>query len=195
MEILEGYTRVTEILSQWDKSSHIDRGVYDRKTQMGIEVHNAIANSFRGIPSILTDDEGGKYFSSFLIWRSLKNLMVLDFEKRMYDHNRKITGAMDAIVSLDGGEPILVDWKTSYCADKCNWPLQASFYMQLLELSGAHVIKKCKFVKLDKFGDMPIEYDFEQSEYLIDMCDHAIATYNHNLPWLIKRKTYNEEVI
>ena len=194
--MLDGYTRVTEILSQWDKSSHIDQVVYEKKTQMGTNVHDAIANSFRGIPTILTDDEGGKYFSSFLLWRAARCPVVHAFESRMYDHERKITGAMDAVVKFPSGEELfLIDWKTSYSADKCNWPLQASFYMQLLELSGIVGIRKCKFIKLDKLGDMPIEYDFEQSEYLIDMCNHAIETYRYNSSWLEKRKAYNEEIV
>jgi ATP-dependent exoDNAse (exonuclease V) beta subunit len=188
-DIKEGYTRVSEILSQWDKYSNIESSVLERKKDLGTCVHNAIAGFFNGIPSVLTDDEGGKYFSSFILWYSEKKPVMIDVEMRMYDEDKMITGCIDAILTLPKEDQIiLVDWKTSYNPDKLNWPLQASFYMSLLEKHGFKDVSKAIFVKLDKFGNMPKEYEFQQTEYLKDVCSHAIETYNYQKPWLEKRK-------
>lgn len=195
-DIKEGYTRVSAIISQWDKISHIDPIVLERKTILGTAVHQAIAGFFCGIPSVLTDEEGGKYFSSFLLWNSVRKPVVFDFEQRLYDHDLMITGCVDAILRFpDSNDLVLIDWKTSYNPDKLNWPLQASFYMSLLAKNGISDVTKATFVKLDKFGDMPKEFEFTQSEYLKLVCQQAYGTYMYQRPWLEKRKISIEEYV
>lgn len=189
LEVKEGYTRVSEILSQWDKISGIDQTVLERKRDLGTNVHESIDSFSKGFPSVLTDEEGGKYFSSFLVWNSLKNPTFVETELRLYDDDLKITGCIDAILKFpDSDDIILIDWKTTYNADKLNWPLQASFYLTLLEKVYSKNISKALFVKLDKNGEMPKEYFFEQSEYLKNVCSQALGTYLYQKPWLEKRK-------
>jgi len=193
-DIKDGYTRVSAIISQWDKMSNIDPMVLERKTALGTNVHKAISDHYNGIPSVLTDEEGGKYFSSFLIWNEANKPVPVRIEERLYDDDLMITGCLDAILKFpDSDEIILIDWKTSYNADKLNWPLQASFYLSLLAKNGIHGLTKARFIKLDKLGDMPKEFEFIQSEYLLQTCRAAYITYMYQLPWLEKRKTSIEE--
>jgi len=189
--IKDGYTRATEVLSQWDKFSMIDSEIFEKKTILGTNVHEAIANYYRGIPTELTEQEQ-KYFDSFYGWNAISGIEVLDFERRMYDETRMLTGAMDLLAKL-GEDLVLVDWKCSYNADKLGWPLQASFYMQLLKSSGYGEVNKAIFVKLDKEGCFPKLFEFEQSEELIALTNAALLLYRYQKPWIEKRKFATEE--
>ena len=190
-EIKEGYTRATEVLSQWDKFSMINNEVFVAKTILGTNVHAAIANYYRGIPTELTDAEQG-YFDSFYGWNAINVTDVVDFEKRMYDDKRMLTGAMDAIVKL-GDELVLLDWKCSYNADKLGWPLQASFYMQLLKSSEGIEVNRAIFVKLDKEGNFPKTFEYAQTPELIELTNAALLLYRYQKPWIEKRKFATEE--
>src|SRR5271157_1296805 len=96
-EVKEGFTRVSEVLSQWDKLSLINPDVLERKAQLGTNVHNAIANYYNGVPSVLTDEEGGKYYASFLLWNAERKASPIHIEKRLYDEETMLTGCIDAV--------------------------------------------------------------------------------------------------
>lgn len=197
-EIKPGYTRVSQILGVKYKLMPLPPVVAqqtDLKKYIGDNVHRAIADFFNGIPSVLTDEEGGKYYSSFLLWHAERKPKIIAYEHRMYDDEFMLTGQLDALVRLLGSdELILLDWKTSYAQDKCAWPLQASYYMSMIAKCGFPDCRKSTFVKLDKFGDMPKEYVYDQSEYLTQMQIHSYWWYMHNRSWLEKCDYLTEEI-
>ena len=197
MEIKSGYTRVTEILSQWDKFSMIDPVVLERKKQIGTNVHQAIVDFNNALPVILTDEEGGKYFQSFLLLFRKERFSINNPEFRLYDEDLMITGAIDALIQLPNKEDlIMVDWKTSATKDAIAWEMQAVFYLYLLRKNEVkNVSNKCWFVKLNKLGDLPSVSQFEYSEDVMDDCRAAVKTYRRMENWINKRKFLSDESI
>jgi hypothetical protein len=197
-EIKPGYTRVSRILGVRYKLIQLPPTVAaqtDFKRYIGDNVHRAIADFFNGIPSVLTDEEGGKYYSSFLLWHAARKPKIIAYEHRMYDDGLMLTGQLDALARFpESDDLILLDWKTSYNEDKCSWPLQASYYMSMVNKAGFPECRRATFVKLDKFGDMPREYVYDQSEYLIQMQSHSYWWYMHNRSWLEKCDYLTEEI-
>ena len=196
-EIKEGYTRVSQILSQWDKFSFIDPTVLERKRLIGINVHAGIDSHNKGIPAYMSDDEGGQYFKSFLLYQRKERLAIINSEFRMYDDELMITGKIDGLLSYPGYDQdkhILVDWKTSSTRDDLMWEMQANFYMYLLKMNGVdHVSDICRFVKLDKDGGLPKVYEYEYSPKIMESCFASVVTYHRVKPWLEKRKFVTDE--
>jgi hypothetical protein len=192
-EIKEGYTRVTTILSQWDKMSHIPPEIIEHKCAIGTNVHAAIHGFGQGQEIALSSEDGGHYFMSFLLWYRKENPIVEHSEMRMYEDSNGITGCIDALIKLPGQDELtLVDWKTSANADKEVWPMQAQFYMYLLRVNG-FAINNAIFVKLDKESNMPKVHEYEWSDKMMHTCLCARETYLHMKPWLDKRKDYIDE--
>lgn len=194
MEIISpGYARVSEILSQWDKFSGIDKDVLEAKKILGTNVHSCIDMYNASLPYIATEKEE-PYVQSYIRWKNREKFLVVESEKRYYDERLMITGKLDALVHFkdeinDGGQVTLCDWKCSYSEDPINWPLQASFYRYLLLVNGVTCIAPVvRFVKLDKNGDMPKIFEYKCSEQLALTCEAAVVTYRHQKPWLDKRK-------
>ena len=194
-EIKPGYTRVTEILSQWDKMSMIDPTVLERKRVIGTNVHSAIRDYYLCLPSVLSNEEGGAYYQSFLLWNSKVSPLCIASELRLYDDELMITGSIDALMVLPGGGPtVLVDWKCTANPDKQTWPLQGCFYKHLLEVNGhKNLSDKFLFVKLSKLGEKSTVYEFEYTDELWETCKGVRLGYLHQKPWLDKRKNYVDE--
>lgn len=187
----EGYVRVSDVLGQWSLMSSIPREILERKGEIGTKVHDAIRDFAECIPSVLTDDEGGQYYRSFLVWYGSEKPSFLDIETRLYDDELMVTGRIDATAMLHGNKnPVLVDWKTSYAANKIMWNLQANFYMYLLEKSGKnfHIGSRAVFVKLDKTGELPKLYEFEYNEQSIEVCRAATIAYREVKDLIIKKQ-------
>lgn len=197
MEIKPGYTRVTEVLSQWDKFSMIDPVVLERKKQIGTNVHQAIEDFNNALPVVLTDEEGGKYFQSFLLLFRKERFSIINSEFRLYDEDLMITGAIDALIQLPNKQGLMmVDWKTSATKDAIAWEMQAIFYLHLLRKNAVENISNtCWFVKLDKLGDLPSISRFEYSEDVMDDCRAAVKTYRRMESWINKRKFITDEYI
>lgn len=188
--INEGYARVSTVLSQWDRFSGIDPIVLENKKNIGIEVHTAIDfyNTMKLYPAEISE-AARPYFDSYIKWAISEKFSVMKSEERYYDERLKITGAIDALVKFpDSGQLILCDWKTSYSADPINWPLQASFYQYLLSVNRINVHPMSFFVKLSKNGDFPEIFEYLHTDALMTMCEHSVATYYYQKPWLDKRK-------
>jgi hypothetical protein len=169
-EIRPGYTRVTEILSQWDRFGHIDQGVLKRKAMLGTKVHEAIANYYDGIPTKL-EDKAEAYFQSFLKWDASKYMKIEETEKRYYCDEMKITGAIDALLMDERSKFLyLVDFKTSAVASPDIWRLQAAFYHYLVGKEKQYLDEKVFFVQLDKFGKEPKVFQFFCTKDIWDIC-------------------------
>jgi hypothetical protein len=197
MSIKEGYTRVTEILSQWDKYSFIPQEILERKKTIGTTVHQAIIDHNSGLPIVLTDDEGGKYFQSYLLWHRIEKFEIVKDSQRYYSDNLMITGEIDALVKYQGrNELILVDWKTSASTDALAWEMQAMFYMHLLRINGVeNLAPYAFFVKLDKDANLPKLFRYDYSEAVMDDCYAAVKTYRRMKRWLDKRNFITNEEI
>ena len=194
MEIIKpGYTRVSEILSQWDRFSGIDRDVLENKKRIGTNVHEAIDLYNACLPYSLEEDERG-YFESYIEWRKLTQFEILASETRLYDDRLMITGAFDLLVKFPQEEEGSVcDLKCSYSEDPINWPMQGCFYRYLLTVNGGQDIsQRVNFIKLDKRGYSPDVYEYDVTN-MMRVCESAVITYNHQKPWLIKRKQGERE--
>jgi len=197
--IKEGYTRVSQILGQWDKYSGIDPAVLDNKIRIGTNVHEAINMFNLCLPYSLKEDER-PYMESYLQWYDASPFILIESEKRYYDEEAKITGAIDAVMHFkndpinDGGQIVLCDWKCSYAEDPLNWPLQGAMYYDLLKKNGVESLaRKCRFVKFDKHGGMPKVYEYEITKELLLVAEAAKVTYFYQKKWLDKRKQGERE--
>lgn len=181
-EIKKGYTRVSEILNQWDKYGHIDdpfiKDKVEAKALIGTEVHEAIKAHHEGIYFPLSH-RASKYFESYELWHAHSKFTTVHCEQRLYDDDLKITGAIDAIGVFPGSEDLhMVDFKTSAVEDKKFWPLQAGFYHMLCRKNGIHISNTVIFVKLQE--NMPPKV----CQYIIDerillVCMAAYNTYTY----------------
>ena len=192
--IREGYVRVSDILNQWSLTSSIPREILEAKGEIGTRVHEAIRDFIECIPTILSEDEGGHYYRSFLVWFAKEKPTFKLTEERYYldEDELKITGRIDNVMILQGHQgPILVDWKTSYSPNNIIWNMQANFYMYLLERNGFdfHPGKsEAMFIKLDKTGELPKIYAYPYTERSVRACLSAAAAYDEVKPLIIKKQ-------
>lgn len=193
--IREGYTRVTTVLSQWEKYGGIDPELVIRAGERGTRVHKGVDDIHVGRQVSMTVEQGGLYFKSFLLWYQKENYVLHQSEQRIYEEFGAdpfpVTGCIDALVQLPGRTDLtLIDWKTSANADKEVWPMQAQFYLHLLRQSGVQGVSRALFVKLDKAGGMPKVHEYEWSDRLLRTCMSSKDTYLQVKPWLEKRKDF-----
>lgn len=179
MIILNGieYVRVSEILSSYSNYSQIDPKVLERKKIIGTNVHNGIDEFLKGDFPILGKDEY-KYFCSFRRWFDLIKPIYLLRECRYFDHNRKFTGQLDAVVTFPGENiPVLIDYKTTASANDIIWEMQGHLYWELLKVNGIDIGNRFLFLKLRKEGGNPgiHEYKFNQNTH--QKCMDAIENY------------------
>lgn len=189
-EIREGYTRVTEVFSQWDwlRFAHIPEGKVEAAGYRGTLVHEAIDSHLKGFPAVLNEEEGGMYYQSFLQWEAKENLQVYQGTTRLYNDDLMITGEFDALIKTQDGL-VVIDWKTSYNEDKLFWPWQGCMYRYLLECSGMEDLSdKIWFVKLDSKGELPKIHEYSYDLELVDDYKCALRSYRRVLPHLKKLK-------
>ena len=179
-DIKEGYTRVSDILGQWNHLSHIDPNVLENKCRIGTNVHNCISAEINSIYMPLEEDEKG-YYDSWLEWHEKykKSIAFIANEKRFYCDEYKITGCVDAIIALEGEGQVLVDYKTSSTANKKIWALQAQFYIYLAGKNGYSLQGGAWFLKLKKNGKLPTQYSFYPTPDLWKTCKGAIFNYRY----------------
>jgi hypothetical protein len=181
-DIKPGYTRVSEILSQWDRFGNIDPEVLKRKAALGIYVHEAIHADNEGIYAPLSE-KAEPYFESYLKWKKLMKPSYIWMEKRFYDDTWMITGQIDGLLKTDIGS-MIIDFKTSASASPKYWILQAGFYHMLysqipVNQTQDYLCSNVIFLQLDKYGDMPQVHKFEITRDVIDTCKSCVRTYRH----------------
>ncbi len=178
-DIKHGYTRVSEILNQWDRFGHINKDVLENKAAIGTRVHEAIKNHHDGMYTPL-DAAASGYFDSYIKWEEENKPKLIQSEVRYYCDNMMITGQIDALVKIEGEEsPVLVDYKTSAQENAKIWPLQAAFYHYLVSSSGLDISNKLIFVKLDKKGNLPKICEYTYNKTLWDICVSAWKCYKY----------------
>lgn len=178
-EIKEGYTRVSEILSQWNQYAHIDPDVLANKCRIGSEVHEKIAAEVEGI-YIETGEDCKGYIGSWIKWgeKYKDAVSYLDTEKRFYCDELKITGAVDAVIEA-GELTVILDYKTSAQAHKKTWALQASFYHYLATKNGVEMDPYVWFVHLKKDGKKAKNVEVHCTEELWEVAKSALHTYRY----------------
>lgn len=168
------FARVSEILRQFSDFSQIDPAVLANKCRIGTNVHEAIADDIeQRFPCPDADAMG--YFNSFSAWNDQLKPVFLQSEQRYYDHEKMITGQIDALIRLRGWNlPVLVDFKTSAQESKETWPMQAHLYNFLLKANGIAVNPTYLFVKLNKMGRLPEVFEYAWDQNIHAKCMNAI---------------------
>lgn len=182
--------RVVEL---WEKESLSSK-------KDGISLHEYIENKIRDLNFVQREKK--QHFLGFDIffeeWK--KSNFVKEIEYKIYDHEKKIVGCVDAIFKNDKDETILVDWKlvndfdckTRF--DKCKSPLehlpannntkyalQMNLYKYILEkksngydinIDYMYIIKFLKNFKLFEIQPIKILNNIETciDEYLLQNC-------------------------
>jgi hypothetical protein len=186
--IKSGYTRVSDILSQWDKFGHIDPAMLSNKADIGTRVHQAIDAHHKGIYMPLQPSDEG-YFNSYLEWEKQVKFTIVKNEERYYCPTMLITGQVDLIAQFPcEDKPILIDYKTSASSSKEMWSLQAAFYHRLCEINGISLGDRMIFLQLDKRGSQPTVHEYMYTAKLWKVCESAWITYRYLKEWIEKRK-------
>lgn len=178
-EIKEGYTRVSQIISQWNHLAHIDPHVLENKRRIGSEVHEKIAAESQGI-FIPTEEETKGYIGSWLAWGKKVNPTAEYeiIEERLYCDELQITGALDAILRI-GASSVIIDYKATASVHKKTWALQAAFYHYLAVKNGYGVDETVWFIQLKKDGGNARQVEIECTEELWEVAKSALHTYRY----------------
>ena len=168
------YARVSEILRPHTDFSHIDPEVLANKARIGTETHKAIEEDIKGIfPSPPPECQG--YFDSFSKWKERLSPSFEPSETRFFCHEKMICGQIDTLVKFPGeNDLVLVDFKTSASESPKVWPMQAHLYHYLLMQNSIKVAFRYLFVKLDKYGQIPMVFQYGFSPSVRMDCMKAI---------------------
>ncbi len=175
--IKEGFTRVSEILAQWDRFGHIDPFVLENKQRIGTNVHAMISSKKEGFWFELEEDEQG-YYESWQKWVDKIKPTILEAEKRYHNEAFQLTGAVDAIIKVEEKE-IIVDYKTSASPAKKSWALQGGFYHFLAVQERLTLSDEYWFVRLKKDGSCAITTKFTITSDVLEVCFAALRTYRY----------------
>lgn len=169
-DIRDGYLRVSQILKSLSNFDGIEKGVLERKADIGTAVHKAIEMNHLGLCPVLGGRVTG-YFNSFLAWQQLTGFRLVESERRLYCEELKITGQADAVAQCpDSGQKFLIDFKTSATAVLDYWELQGAFYKYLLTVNGFEVGDEYLFLQLDRNGKLPKVHKFKTTQVIWNQC-------------------------
>lgn len=165
------YLRVTSILYPFSGLKGIDPAILANAQERGTKVHEIIDAFEAGIGLIDIEKYLEGYFKSYSKWAEGK--VFKSKPERFYCDELMITGEIDAIY-LDGSDLVIVDYKTPAKESK-TWAMQATAYSYLAKKSGFK-IKRVEFIKLDKTGEKPIVYTYEED---LDMFLTILKSYRY----------------
>lgn len=176
-KIKKGYTRVSQILGQWDKFGHIDPDVLSKKADLGTNVHACIYSYLTsGLYGI--DLDYLCYFESFLKWHETTQAKYIRAEERLYCERFKITGQVDGVYQIPSKKGLtIVDYKTSAAESPKIWPLQAAFYHWLCKVNDIDILPDVIFLKLDPKSNLPKAYIYTVDESLMNIALSALNCY------------------
>ena len=188
VEIIKpGYTRVSTILEERQDFSKIPREIFEHKTEVGSNVHEAIFLHNECLPRSfdLTEEEQA-YFDSYLLWAKETGIQTPYNEKRFYDDMFMITGKIDALVKFPYEDKlILADWKTSTHNKKIGriWEMKGTFYHYLLTKNGFEDISdRFLYIQLDPDGKLPKVREFRFNPSTMALCASAVELYRFTNP-------------
>jgi hypothetical protein len=180
-DIKPGYTRVSEILSQWDRFGGIKREILEAKIQVGISIHNAIHAESKDMYISVKPERKG-YMESFYKWRDLTNAEFVEDanELRLYCDKLMITGCVDAVMKMKGSNKLfIVDFKTSASVDRKIWALQGQFYHYLALQNGYDLEDRFIFLQLHKDGTTARCEEFDVTRVQLGLCMSALSLYRY----------------
>lgn len=163
-EILEGYTRVTDVLNPFSGLDKVPKHILSMASERGTYVHQKIASINLNLGFYEPEnipDEWNLFVESFKIWASGRKF--IKYNPRFYCDTYKITGITDDFYE-EGDGLVLVDYKTPLNESK-TWSLQGSAYSYLARMHGFNV-KRIEFVKLSKHGSEPEVFKYQQNFHL-----------------------------
>jgi hypothetical protein len=180
-KIKEGYTRISEILSQWDKYGMVAADILEHKKDVGSYVHSAIHTHISTGMSLPLDRESEGYYQSYLKWQEESHPKFLVSERRFYNDSLMITGGIDAIATISGEQkPMIIDWKTSSSEMQCDWRLQGAFYWMLAHDSlEFDISEKIMFLRLNRYGELPKVHMYEFNKEIGQVCIAALTTFRY----------------
>jgi hypothetical protein len=167
---MKEYVRVSDILAHLQDYSHIDEKVLQAKAQLGTNVHEAIGDYAKGDFPILESEKAIGYFRSYERWHTKTQPVYHRMEQRFFCDKLMITGQIDAVVSTQDRQHMLIDFKTSYKANEEIWSLQAHFYWYLCHVNSIELHKEMQWINLQRSGGHPKIYMFEFNEFQLMRC-------------------------
>lgn len=176
-EIKEGYTRVSDIIGQWDEFGHIDKKILSNKAEIGTRVHDCIEALCDGLP-MSPQGRDLDYVKSWNLWFDTVQPKIVCREQRLYCDALKITGKFDALMEESSGL-VLLDYKTSATASPKKWPLQGAFYHYLAKKNGFEVQDRVVFLQLQRDGSLPKIFEFQVTKDLMNVCISALNCYRY----------------
>ena len=174
------YARVSDILKPFVNFDGISQEVLQAKALVGTMVHDCIEKIVKGepYPTIGVRKCDG-YIESFKCWMRALNPTFLKSEERYYCDEMLITGQVDSIVKLEGEEKcLLVDFKTSV-QESPTWIMQAHLYYYLISKNSSNLdlSKRFLFLKLDRYGQLPIVFEYHFDDRMNQRCMQAVKDY------------------
>lgn len=180
MSIKPGYTRVSEILSQWDDYEGVEKSVLEKKAALGTEVHEAIMGVHEDIYLPFSEEAQG-YMDSFLKWKEQATPQLVSIG-RLYCDKLKITGELDCLCKIKGSDEwIIADWKTTAVLNEKRCKLQGQFYYYLFQSNNIDMryAPKFMFIQLKKDGAFPTVKVYDTSKELMNVCMSAYICYKY----------------
>lgn len=178
-EDTKGYTRVTSILSAYSDFSHIEPSVLAYAADRGTRVHTFCELYVKNLLIEPIDADCKPYFDSFVQWFDFIVAEVIQAEQRLFCDKLKISGQIDLLLKLKGGDDIyLVDIKTPQQLSK-TWALQSAAYKYLVEANSDMKINYRGCLMLDKNGGAPKMIGYENHQRDNDLFMSALALHRY----------------
>lgn len=177
------YARVSDIICPFTDYGKVDPLVLANKARIGTEVHKAINDEINDeFPIMAKDCEG--YFNSYIRWKEGCEAKFHRTEERFFCDKLRITGQIDAIITLPQYDysianfgTILLDFKTSVKENPVTWPMQAHLYMYLLCENGIKNINNAFFLKLNRWGGYAENFVYPYDQAVMDKCFEAVESF------------------
>lgn len=183
-EILNGYLRVTSVISRFSGIDKIPKEILEPAAERGSLTHKYIELILKGEEIHVIPSHIQPYIDSFkLFWDSSSHAFEkgdMELEKRLYCDKYMITGAIDCIIKIPD-KTYLIDWKTSASFHK-SFRLQAAAYRYLCDINGYKNTDDLLVVRLNKDGKKPTlhKHDSYEADLSIFMeCLSVYKWFNH----------------
>jgi hypothetical protein len=157
------YTKVTTILNPFTGYDKVPENILKMAQDKGTAVHKIIETYLQQedvdfIIDLLDAKKYLKYYESFKkFWDHSWEIILM--ECRLNNDDYMLTGQSDVIIEIDN-KTVLIDWKTSSKPNH-TWHAQGSAYSWLAKQNG-YGVDEIWFVKLDKNGQMPEIFKFQE---------------------------------
>lgn len=192
--IIEGYTRVTELLKPWQDFSAIPPEVLQAKSLIGTHVHEAISLYASGLPYQGLTHREEKYMESYKKWDENRLPQFLMSEERLYDHDLKLTGQIDSVVLFEGEtQGVVLDFKCSLNLSLSQWKIQLGWYHILCAKNSIETMPEGCVLQLNDKGLSAQEYWFKFTDEDIQDCWDVYKAYRYFHP--IEKEIENKYTI